>query len=239
MVPVIAPSGDRCLIVEFEASDPFAANRFVRAAAACIEAAALPGVTDVVPALHTVGVHYQPHRVRLSGALLPHLALTEILQSMLADLSLPAVGDARVIELPVCYGGDCGPDLEAVAALCNLRPAQLIELHCAAPVEVLMLGFAPGHPYIGRLDARLSPPRRATPRTVVPAGSLGLANRQTVIYPMNLPGGWHLIGRTPLPLFDARRGSQPCLLRPGDRVRFVPIEPNEFAAMQAGQGGAA
>lgn len=241
----IEPSGDRLLVLVFEAGQGAealaAANRSACAAAARIGAAALPGVRDVVPALSTVGIHYRPAEVAGAGtALPPYQALGEALSALLAvplDLSAAA---ARVVELPVCYGGEHGPDLDEVATLCGLAPDEVVALHSAEPVDVLMLGFAPGHPYVGRFDARLAPPRRATPRTAVPAGSIGLANRQSVIYPMVLPGGWNLIGRTPLPLFDPHR-ARPCLLDAGDRVRFVPVSAAQFddiaAAHAASQGG--
>jgi KipI family sensor histidine kinase inhibitor len=234
----IVPSGDRCLIIEFAATADLGANRKARAAAAKISAAALPGVTDVVPALTTVGVHYRPCAVPLAATKqIPFEALASLMEGVLHQVEPSSCAASSVIEIPVCYGGEYGPDLEDVAAACGLTPAQVIELHSEAAIDVMMLGFAPGHPYVGRFDERLAPPRRATPRTAVAAGSIGLANRQTVIYPMVLPGGWNLIGRTPLALFDPDRES-PCLLAAGDRVRFVPITVAQFASIQAGAAGA-
>ncbi|MBB1629515.1 5-oxoprolinase subunit PxpB [Cupriavidus sp. UME77] len=232
----IAPSGDRCLIVEFGTVADIAINRQACAAAVRIAAAALPGVTDIVPALTTVGVHYQPIAVaRVTGTSAPFEALSAMIGELVREGLSSNAGAPLVIDIPVCYGGEHGPDLDDVAATCGLSPEQVIALHGAEPVDVLMLGFAPGHPYVGRFDARLSPPRRSTPRTAVAAGSIGLANRQTVIYPMTLPGGWNLIGRTPVALFDPHRAS-PCLLAAGDRVRFVPISSDVFESMLADTG---
>lgn len=235
----IKPSGDRLLILSFDVgadADTLAsANRHTCAAAARIGAAALPGVTDVVPALSTVGIHYRPSAVAGAGSRMPPFetlcaALAALLSAPL-DLSAAA---ARIVEVPVCYGGEHGPDLEEVATYCGIAPAELVALHSAAPVDVLMLGFAPGHPYVGKFDARLAPPRRSSPRTAVPAGSVGLANYQSVIYPMVLPGGWNLIGRTPLCMFDPHRHA-PCLLGAGDQVRFVPVSPAEYDDIAAAQ----
>src|SRR5690606_28650988 len=132
--------------------------------------------------------------------------------------------DARQVDIPVCYGGEHGPDLEDVARHCGLSPQEVIRLHSGTPAYVFMLGFAPGAPYIGIHDPKLAIGRRDTPRTVGPAGSVAIANLQTVIYPNASPGGWNLIGSTPAVLFDPAR-EPVTLLAPGDTVRFVPIGP--------------
>jgi KipI family sensor histidine kinase inhibitor len=141
-----------------------------------------------------------------------------------------AASAPRVVEVPVCYGGEFGPDLEEVAATCGLAVAEAIALHGASPHVVYMLGFAPGFPYIGGLDPRLAVPRRATPRAKVPAGSVAIARDQTSIYPNESPGGWNLIGRTPVALFDMN-ADPPCLLQPGDRVRFVAVSARQYDAI--------
>ncbi len=230
----IEPSGDRLLIVDFnperDADSVARSNRSACAAAKRLRTANIVGVTDIVPALTTVGIHYQPASVVRGAKEAPFHAMLETISALLAaplDVSTTA---QRLVEVPVCYGGEHGPDLVEVASICGMTPAEVIERHSAAPVDVLMLGFAPGHPYVGTFDARLSPPRRSTPRTSVPAGSIGLANRQSVIYPMDLPGGWNLIGRTPLGMFDPHRQS-PCLLGAGDQIRFVPISAEKFDAI--------
>ncbi|MGH8111030.1 MAG: 5-oxoprolinase subunit PxpB [Rhodanobacteraceae bacterium] len=142
---------------------------------------------------------------------------------------------ARPIEIPVCYGGESGPDLEAVARHAEIDPDQVVARHVAIEYTVAMLGFAPGFPYLLGLDAALHVPRRANPRTRVPAGSVAIGGAQTGIYPGELPGGWNLIGQTPLVLFDPQR-EPPCLLAPGDRVRFRAVGADEFRR-RAGRGG--
>jgi len=128
---------------------------------------------------------------------------------------------------PSCYGGLFGPDLPAIAEQLGLSQEQVIELHSSQVQLVFMVGFAPGAPYMGILPEQLNVPRRATPRTVLPKGSVAIANQQTIIYPNESPGGWHLIGRSPVNLFDARR-SPAALLAPGDQVRFVPLPHEQF-----------
>jgi len=141
-------------------------------------------------------------------------------------------GTSRVIDVPVCYGGDFGPDLDALATHAKLEAADVIARHTAATYTVAMLGFAPGFPYLFGLDPALHMPRRASPRTRVPAGSVAIGGAQTGVYPSELPGGWQLIGRTPLVLFDARR-DPPSLLVPGDCVRFVAIDAAALAVRSA------
>lgn len=142
----------------------------------------------------------------------------------------PAMGERDTMVIPVCYGGDGGPDLDVVAEHARLSRDDVIARHTAAEYTVAMLGFAPGFPYLLGLDPALHIPRRATPRTRVPAGSVAIGGAQTGIYPRELPGGWNLIGRTPRVLFDPRR-EPPALLAPGNRVRFRPIGADEFARL--------
>jgi inhibitor of KinA len=135
----------------------------------------------------------------------------------------------RLVEIPVCYGGEHGPDLEAVAARAGVEPAEAARLHSKAVYTVQAIGFTPGFPYLAGLPAALHAPRRPTPRETVPAGSVGIGGAQTGVYPLASPGGWNLIGRTPLRLFRAEEAN-PSVLRVGDRVRFRPITVEEFAA---------
>ena len=224
----IAPLGDRCLVVEFgHRVDPEIACT-VRSFAAHLLGNPPEGVLDVVPTFTTVAVHYRPQA--FTGPELPHVELRRQLEALLAHGVAGERVTARVVEVPVCYGGEFGPDLDEVAAACRLSPQEVIGLHGASPHVVYMLGFAPGFPYIGGLDERLAVPRRSTPRTAIPAGSVAIARDQSVIYPLETPGGWNLIGRTPLPLFDAS-AEPPCLLQPGDEVRFVPVSLEQFQDM--------
>ena len=174
---------------------------------------------DLVPAYASVGVFFDPMLVE-----------TEALKAWLRTLldALPAdtrtiAASTRTVEIPVMYGGEAGPDLESAAAELGLEPGELIARHAAGEYTVAMIGFAPGFPYLLGLDPALALPRLATPRSSVPAGSVGIGGAQTGIYPRESPGGWRLIGRTPLTLFDPSR-DQPALLAPGDRVRFVAMD---------------
>lgn len=224
------PSGESLLIIDVAGADRVEQNRRARDLAARVAAAQLAFVIDIAPAMTTVGIHYAPSRVPLSHETqAPYGALAKVVADLLESASAALPESARVVEIPVCYGGEHGPDLEEVARSCGLATDEIIALHSGSLVDVMLLGFAPGHPYIGMFDERLSPARRATPRMAVAPGSIGLANRQTVIYPMTLPGGWNLIGRTPCLMFDPSRDT-PCLVNAGDRIRFTPITPAQFQA---------
>ena len=209
MTPVIEFLGERALLLRMGERIDSEINARATALAAALRAARLPGVLDVAPAYASVCVRYAPlARERLVAA------IAAFVQSARSN---PAAAPAHV-EIPVCYGGAFGPDLDDVAR------------HTAAEYRVAMLGFAPGFPYLLGLDAALHTPRRASPRTRVPAGSVAIGGAQTGIYPSELPGGWNLIGRMPLQLFDAER-DPPALLAPGTRVRFRAIDPGEFAVL--------
>jgi inhibitor of KinA len=149
------------------------------------------------------------------------------LRSIAGHESAGAAAAGASIDIPVCYGGDLGPDLSAVAGLIGASEAEVIALHCAPEYRVFVVGFVPGFAYMGQVDPRLALPRRSTPRTQVPRGSVAIAAGQTGIYPIETPGGWHLLGRTPIRPFDETR-AEPVLFRPGDRVKFRPIERAEF-----------
>ncbi len=230
----LSPAGDSCLVLNFGAVLSAERNRLVARCARQLDAAArqglLPGITDIVPAMVSLGIHYRPEQIACQGDDSPYEALAAQLEAVLRQADDTQAGEPRLVEIPVCYGGEQGPDLDEVARGLGLTPQALIDLHSGQWLDVLMVGFAPGHPYIGVLDERLDPQRRKSPRTQVAAGSIGLANRQSVIYPLELPGGWNLIGRTPLTMFDAYR-AEPCVLHSGDKVRFVPIEPRQFASL--------
>lgn len=229
-------SSERTVIVEVQSSDRVAANRIAREIAARIAAGNYPFIHDIVPAMTTVGVHYDPHRVDMdSNDKLPYRVVESLLEQIINNSGERSTDTGRVVEIPVCYGGEYGSDLAEVAQHCGLSVDEVVKLHAGELVDVMMIGFAPGHPYIGFHNEELAIVRRATPRTAVPPGSIGLANRQSVIYPVTLPGGWNLIGRTPLRMFDPAR-SEPCLLQAGDKVRFVSIGPAEFDALNEHAG---
>jgi inhibitor of KinA len=155
--------------------------------------------------------------------------LTSVLEALLKSDSIEAVRH-RPHDIPVCYAPEYALDLDAVSRASECAPDEVVSRHAGVEYRVYMLGFLPGFPYLGLVDERIAVARRSTPRPYVPAGSVGIAGRQTGIYPIESPGGWQIIGRTPLRLFDPEAGTPP-LLRPGDRVRFVPIDAARFARL--------
>jgi inhibitor of KinA len=206
-----------------------ATHRMVRAASARLDAAPSMGIVDQVPAFVSIAVHYDPAAVPGDARLAPYERLEAALRATLADLRPSDAGAARVVEIPVCYGGDLGPDLDDVARQHELSPDDVVRMHADAEYLVYMVGFMPGFAYMGGLPAQLATPRRSSPRTAVPARSVGIGGEQTGVYPMESPGGWNLIGRTPLEIFDAAR-EPATLLSAGDRVRFRAISLNEYRA---------
>lgn len=221
----IFPHGDRCLVIRFGVGIDVATGRRCGAAASALREAAIRGVSDIVPTFDTVAVQFLPDDLPASGGV---RHLQEQIEAALRRCDFtPGHAAGRCVELPVCYGGEFGPDLPDVARRTGLSEEEVIELHSGEPVYVFMLGFAPGAPFMGVHDPRFALPRRQTPRTSIPAGSVAIANRQTVIYPNDLPGGWHILGRTPLRLFDPGRDPV-TLISPGDTVRFVPISRETF-----------
>ena len=204
-------------------------NDRVHAAAACLRQR-LPAL-ECVPAYASLLLRFDPLEWRGPHGEAGHRRLQAAVVAAL-DGHAAATGTPRKVQIPVCYGGDSGPDLDAVAAHCGLHREQVIARHTAADYRVAMLGFAPGFAYLLGLDPRLAMPRRADPRQRVPAGSVAIGGSQTGIYPDALPGGWQLLGRTPLRLFDTRRAA-PALLAAGDRVRFVAIDAGAFAPLAA------
>jgi KipI family sensor histidine kinase inhibitor len=210
--PLITPLGDTLLTVTLGEGISEDLNALVVARAAQIAEASLIGVTDVVPSYAALGVHYDP---LVTGFADLRDRVAEIMES---DPAAAAVSDSRLHTIPVRYDG---PDLDEVARRTGLEPRDVIEIHQASVYRVFVIGFVPGFGYLGPLDARLSLPRRDSPRQRVPAGSVAIAERQTAIYPSVTPGGWHLIGSTDAIMFDPSR-EQPSILRAGDSVKFEP-----------------
>ena len=208
----IRDAGDAAILLELEAVIDPAVNARAIAIAASVAGERLAGVRDVIPTYRSVAVHFDPLA-----------ADVEMLRASLrrAADAAPDFQEGSLIEVPVAYGGAHGPDLQDVAAFAKLSPQAVIERHCAVEYRVFMLGFLPGFAYMGSVDPSIAAPRKATPRARIPAGSVGIAGRQTGIYPRQSPGGWQLIGRASLRVFDAARVPA-ALFAAGDRVKFVP-----------------
>jgi KipI family sensor histidine kinase inhibitor len=199
-------------------------NQSLQALAAALRARSLPWVRDVVPALCGIAVHFDPYHPELPASVLAYFEV--LLQDAFKSAS-KFEDSGRSVEVPVCYDPVFALDLEEISSLTKVTKQDVQKLHVASKHRVLMVGFSPGQPYIGGLDPKLSVPRRATPRTVMPAGSVAIANAQTAVYPYETPGGWSIVGRTPLRVFDPAR-EPASLFEPGDRVRFIAISKADF-----------
>lgn len=223
--PRLRIAGDCGLLVEYgDEIDPDV-NRKVRSMTLLMKSEPPAGIIETVPSYRSILVRYDPS-ITTPDRL---LAAVAGLEERSAQIEIPP---PRVIEIPVCYGGELGPDIEHVAAVNGLSVAEVVERHARPEYLIYMVGFTPGFPFLGGLDTELHTPRLETPRKLVPAGSVGIANGQTGVYPIASPGGWQLIGRTPLRLFAPER-DKPFLYRAGDRIRFVPIQRTEYDRLLA------
>jgi inhibitor of KinA len=229
----ITPLGDSALILEVGEHIDEPTHRRVQEALAVLEAGKLPAVSELVPAYTTVTLFYDPLLAIEAGAPGEDVPgwLAKQVQARLAAGKAQARATGRKLEIPVVYGGEYGPDLAEVAQKLRLSPEEVVRRHSGTEYLVYMLGFSPGFPYLGKLPPELALPRRSSPRTAVPPGSVGISNDQTCIYPQATPGGWNLIGRTPLTMFDPAK-DPPTLLQAGDRVRFRGIEAGEFGRLE-------
>jgi len=214
----LVPLGEAAWLLSFESRLSLEANARVLAVADALSRQRAPGVRDIVPAVSSLAVHFDPDTTDPE-------TVAHVISGCLDAEATP--DGARVIELPVCYGGEHGPDLPEVAEFAGCTTEEVVERHLAPEYRVLMLGFLPGFPYLGVVDERIAMPRRAAPRAHVAAGSVAIAGRQTGVYPTRSPGGWRVIGRTPLTLFDPGT-DPPARLGPGDRVRFRRIDTATF-----------
>lgn len=223
----LVPLGDSAITVEFgDEIDPHI-NACAVAFAATISQQGWKGIFDIVPTYRSVTIHFDALHWN-SSALATKL-------KRLPRLSANGISPGSVLHtIPVLYGGEWGPDLEALATFTSLTSAETIRLHTSIRYRVYMLGFSPGFPYLGLAPERLAMPRLPTPRTKIPAGSVGIADRQTGIYPSSTPGGWRLIGRTPIRLYR-KTATQPFLLKPGDLVQFASIHRDEFNRLTSEQ----
>ena len=221
----IVPLGDCAVYIEFSDKLDLEVNAVVQRLATAVRARVMPWLRDVVPALGGLALHFDPDHPAVHGDALQ--AAANVVQECLKE-SLAARDEAvRTVEVPVCYDPAFAPDIAEVAKHANLAVEEVAALHAAGEYRVLMIGFAPGHAYMSGLDPKLAVPRRASPRAMVAPGAVAIANEQTVVYPYAISGGWSVIGRTPLAVFDASR-PQPSLFNTGDHVRFHAVSSEEF-----------
>jgi inhibitor of KinA len=217
-------ASDQSLLIYFGQQITLGAHERVRKFLLLLERAPIAGIRNLHPAYCSVLVKFDALKWR-------HEQLEEILKQYLGRMEDVTLPEPRQVEIPVCYGGEHGPDLIDVSKIHGMTPAQVIELHSSSTYVVYFLGFVPGFAYLGELPQALVTPRLATPRRRVPPGSVGIAGRQTGVYPVATPGGWRLLGRTPISMFQPdRKGLS--LLSIGDRVRFTPINREQFAALE-------
>jgi len=229
--PRVLPAGDGAQMLVLSEELDLAANRRAQRVAGRIRAAGLEGVSDVIAAIVTVTVYFEAETA--AQAAQRRARVTAALIEALEHADEGDAGDARTVEIPVCYEAPFAPDLAEVAAAKGLAPDEVVRRHVASSHRVLMIGFTPGFPYIGGLDPAIAVPRRATPRARIEPGSVAIANTQTAVYPSATPGGWNVIGRTPLALFDPAR--EPAALQnAGDRVVFAPVSAAQFERLRAG-----
>lgn len=222
-------SGDRGLLVEYGNGIDLDVSRRVRANFIGLTQDAPAWLVEAIPTYRSILVIYDP-------TLAHPEKIVDLMILLDAELEETSVPPPRTVEIPVLYGGEAGPDLEFVAAHNRLSVEEVISLHSKVEYHVYMLGFSPGFPYLGGLDPRLHTPRQESPRLRVPAGTVGIANAQTGVYPVATPGGWQLIGRTPLRLFDMAR-EEPFMLEAGDKLRFRPIGVEEYRRLARRERG--
>ncbi len=213
---MLKPLGDSALLVELGDKIDSVINQRVHALNVLLQANSIAGIVETVPAYCTLLIHYDP-------LILTFDQVTHWVRDKLTQVDDSLNRKPRQLEVPLRYGGASGPDLEAVAVSKGISTAEVVRIHSEREYTVYMMGFTPGFPYLGTLDERLIMPRMETPRTLVKAGSVAIAGSQTGIYPLDSPGGWHLIGWTPLKLFDPTH-EFPFLFTPGDIIKFIPLE---------------
>ena len=212
--------GDRAVLVELGEGIHPKINQKVRALYTGLATHAFKGIKDLVPSYRSLMVVYDPLVITLNS-------LQSQLNQIWSNLDDTRQPEPRIVEIPVVYGDQYGPDLGWIADYHQMSPHEIIRLHTQPLYQVYMIGFMPGYPYMGEVPDEIVTPRRKTPRTHVPAGSVGIAQKQTGIYPVASPGGWQIIGRTPMRLFDPK-GQPPCFIEMGDRIKFNVITEQEL-----------
>ncbi|CAI8809986.1 5-oxoprolinase subunit B [Priestia megaterium] len=239
---VISPLGDSALVITFGDSIQYDIHKQIKTCKDSIELNPFPGFVECVPAFTNLTIFYNPLEVvaavkkkEKKEFVSPFETVSSIIQRKIENEQTEKELNHRTVSIPVCYGGEYGPDLEYVARHHNLTTEEVISIHSEGEYLAYMIGFAPGFPFLGGLSERIATPRRPSPRTSIPAGSVGIAGMQTGVYPISTPGGWQLIGQTPIKLFLPEQ-NPPSLLQAGDIIKFEPISKEEYQEMQAKEG---
>jgi len=220
-------AGDRALIVEVGDKIEEAANTKIRGLNLAIIGSNIKGILEMVPTYRSIMIIYNPMEIEFDE-------LVDRIKSLEKNVNNMVLTEARVVEIPTVYGGEYGPDINFVAEHNKISVEEVIKIHTSVEYLIYMIGFTPGFPYLGGMSDKIETPRLKTPRTKIPAGSAGIAGKQTGIYPIESPGGWQLIGRTPVKLYDPNR-CKPVLLEAGDYIKFVAVDEKEYKYILAAE----
>ena len=216
-------TGDTSLSVEFGNAINEAINHDIRAYKIALEKAGIPGIVETVPTYRSLMVHYDP-------SVIPYAQIRMKLEQLLNEMGEIEIPPSPVLEIPVLYGGEMGPDLPFVAENAGMSEEEVVKIHSSAEYLIYMLGFTPGFTYLGGMSEKIAAPRLKAPRVKIPAGSVGIAGTQTGVYPIDSPGGWQLIGRTPVKMYDPKRET-PILPEAGQYIQFFPVTQAEYDAI--------
>ncbi|CAG9619962.1 5-oxoprolinase subunit PxpB [Sutcliffiella rhizosphaerae] len=220
-----SPLGDKGIQLLFDTKISKQTNRQIRVFSDYLKKNAIPGIEEMVPAYTTLTIFYLPEKIS-------YQSLVDKLEKIKEAVQWEDIGKSyTVFEIPTLYGGEVGPDIAEVASYNGLTEEEVIKLHTSADYLIYMMGFVPGFPYLGGMDPKLTTPRRENPRSKIEAGSVGIAGEQTGVYPLETPGGWQIIGQTPIPLYNPEK-EDPILLSAGNYLRFVPIDKKEFGEIK-------
>ncbi|MDC3411993.1 5-oxoprolinase subunit PxpB [Aquibacillus sp. 3ASR75-11] len=229
------PLGDNAVIIEVGEEMNIESQKNVEILCSFFDTQPFDWIIEYIPAFTTVAVFYDPVKIQKKHKSdflkFPYDYACDALNKILVELQLNETTEPRIVEIPVCYGGELGPDIEHVASYNGITTKEVMDIHSKGDYLVHMIGFAPGFPYIGGMSDKIATPRRTSPRLKIPAGTVGIAGKQTGVYPIETPGGWQLIGRTPIKLFLPNEAT-PSLLKAGDKIKFTPISNERYKELE-------